>query len=632
MGKLLERAMVRTAKTAWPLLQGVNKFLGEGKAFQPKWAPAPLLKSYQKVKPPLGFPRETDSLCPKCVKEMREDILSGNKNYRELMNSSAGEIKARIIEEDNKVYMVKTCEKHGSFKDMMANDARFLQRMEELFPGSDLPSPPTVARDHGSSSVRYGRGSVLTIDLTNRCNMMCEPCFMDANQVGYVHELEWQEIKQILDDSVTKIKPKRQLSVQFSGGEPTMSPLFLDAVRYAREVGYFSVQAATNGIRFAEDPEFAKKTYEAGMRIAYLQFDGVGNENHVHRKIGNLFDVKLRAIQNLYDAGIEVVLVVTLVNTVNDHQVGEIIQFTTENSDKISFISFQPVSFTGRDEDISDEERLAKRYTLAHLAHDVQKQAVSDLEPLRDWFPLSAISVFSDFGDLLKGPESDWGTMSCGCHPNCGVGTAFFVDKQTKRRFSLGSFFDIGQFMEDVKTINDAARGAKLSKAQVVSTLIRNYNPKKAPEGFALKDLLQKFDKQSGGTLGGEYGEGHERKKDRWLLMFVAGMWFQDNFNYDFRRTERCIIPYGTQEGEISFCAYNTGKGWRQIVEHVYKTAKVGEWYKTHGRHQVYADGKALALPDFTHTLRVRGEDPTKLIRLPSADGRVHSAQTAKVA
>jgi len=42
---------------------------------------------------------------------------------------------------------------------------------------------------------------------------------------------------------------------------------------------------------------------------------------------------------------------------------------------------------------------------------------------------------------------------------------------------------------------------------------------------------------------------------DRWNFLFIAGMWFQDLFNYDFRRTERCIIPYATQEGEISFCA-----------------------------------------------------------------------------
>ncbi len=89
---------------------------------------------------------------------------------------------------------------------------------------------------HGSSTVKYGRGSVLTIDLTNRCNMMCDPCFMDANQVGFVHELTWEEIKTMLDNAIT-IKPRRQMSVQFSGGEPTLSPYFLDAVRYARKVG-----------------------------------------------------------------------------------------------------------------------------------------------------------------------------------------------------------------------------------------------------------------------------------------------------------------------------------------------------------------------------------------------------------
>jgi len=50
-------------------------------------------------------------------------------------------------------------------------------------------------------------------------------------------------------------------------------------------------------------------------------------------------------------------------------------------------------------------------------------------------------------------------------------------------------------------------------------------------------------------------------------------MWFQDVFNYDFRRTEQCIIPYATQVGEISFCAYNTGVGWRNIIEKMHMTA-----------------------------------------------------------
>ena len=158
------------------------------------------------------------------------------------------------------------------------------------------------------------------------------------------------------------------MTVQFSGGEPTISPIFLDSVRYAREVGYFSVQAATNGIRFAQEPGFAEQARDAGLRIAYLQFDGVSEEANAHRKVGNLFEVKLRAIEALHAAGIDVCLVVTIVNGVNNDQVGPIIKFALENCDKISFVSFQPVSFTGRDEDISDADRHARRYTLSHLA------------------------------------------------------------------------------------------------------------------------------------------------------------------------------------------------------------------------------------------------------------------------
>ncbi len=81
-------------------------------------------------------------------------------------------------------------------------------------------------------------------------------------------------------------------------------------------------------------------------------------------------------------------------------------------------------------------------------------------------------------------------------------------------------------------------------------------------------------------------------------MLFVAGMWFQDLWTYDFRRTEMCIIPYATQMGEISFCAYNTGVGWRHIVEKMHQNATVAEWYKEHGKHAVYANPrKAVPLP-----------------------------------
>jgi hypothetical protein len=87
-----------------------------------------------------------------------------------------------------------------------------------------------------------------------------------------------------------------------------------------------------------------------------------------------------------------------------------------------------------------------------------------------------------------------------------------------------------------------------------------------------------------------------KRRADRWNFLFIAGMWFQDLFNYDFRRTEQCIIPYATQEGEISFCAYNTGIGWRNIIEKMHMTATLTKWYEEHGRHEIFAGGKKVGL------------------------------------
>jgi sulfatase maturation enzyme AslB (radical SAM superfamily) len=124
------------------------------------------------------------------------------------------------------------------------------------------------------------------------------------------------------------------MSVQFSGGEPTMHPRFTTRWRYARKIGYNSVQAATNGIEFAKSKEFCKQAFEAGMRYAYLQFDGIGNDANSHRQVGNLFDVKLRAIENMHEAGIEIVLVTTIVNNVNNDQVGPIVKFAMENPRK----------------------------------------------------------------------------------------------------------------------------------------------------------------------------------------------------------------------------------------------------------------------------------------------------------
>ena len=607
--KYLEKGLSIAANGAWFLYDGYNSFR-QNPSFTPAWSDKPLLKSNQKVKPPLGWPRETDSLCPVCVREARQDILDGKKDYRILLSEKVGEIKARIIERDGEIVMVKECPRHGRFEDVMAIDTEFFRHLEESFPGSDIRAHhDEKLHNHGSSTIKYGRGSVLTIDLTNRCNMMCDPCFMDANQVGFVHELSWDDVRTLLDNAIS-IKPRRQMSVQFSGGEPTMSPYFLDAVRYARKVGYNSVQAATNGIEFAKSLDFARAAADAGLRYAYLQFDGIGNAANSHRMVGNLFDVKLRAIENLHEAGVDIVPVITIINGINNEQVGRVVQFALDNPKTISFLSFQPVSFTGRDEEITDERRKAQRYTLSHLAHDVKNQTGIG-EPARDWFPISFMGTFTDWADLVHGPEESWGQLNCGCHPNCGVGMAVMIDKETKEAVPFTRFVRGEQLARDIAKVNDAAGGRFRSVLGMALALMRNYDPFNAPTHFRLADLLKKFDKTFGAT-GKDYGKVSgertrddiaRRRSDRWNFLFVAGMWFQDLFNYDFRRTERCIIPYATQEGEISFCAYNTGIGWRNIIEKMHMTATLTKWYEERGRHEIFAGGKNVELDSKEHSL-----------------------------
>src|SRR5918998_936168 len=609
--KHFEKGLTVVARGVFNAIKSVNQHK-PNPSFTPKWSDKPMLKSWQKTKPTLGFPRTTDSLCPNCVIEAREEILSNKRDVSTLINEKVGEIKAQIVERDGQIWMIKDCPIHGHFEDMMAIDSKFLTHIEAMFPGRDIDAHnDEKLHNHGSSTVKYGRGAVLTVDLTNRCNMMCDPCFMDANQVGFVHELSMEEIKEILDNAIT-IKPRRQMSVQFSGGEPSISPHFIEAIKYSRKVGYNSVQAATNGIEFAKSKEFCREAAAAGLRYVYLQFDGIGNDANSHRQVGNLFDVKLRAINNLHEAGVEIVLVTTLVNGINNDQVGSIIRFALDNPRKIAFLSFQPVSFTGRDEEITEQRRLQQRYTLSHLAHDVKDQ-VGITEPTRDWFPLSLMGAFADFADLAHGPDAEWGQVSCGCHPNCGVGTAVMIDKETKEMNPVPEFLNIPGLVKDMQKITDAARGKWMSNIMMGLTLLKHYNPYKSPSNFTLYELFKKFDK-SFGLTGKDYGKVtgdrseqdiEKRRSDRWNFLFIAGMWFQDLFNYDFRRTEMCIIPYGTQEGEISFCAYNTGIGWRNIIEKMHMTATLTKWYEEHGRHEIFAGNKSVPLPTTEHSLKL---------------------------
>ena len=492
--------------------------------------------------------------------------------------------------------MRKACEKHGPFEDVLSNHPAFFKRMESLGFGKDFNcAGDEMVHNHGANSIRTGRGTYLIVDLTNRCNMFCSPCYMDANAAGYVHELDMQDVTAVFERAKS-FKPQREINVLFSGGEATLSPIFLDAIRHAKSVGFHRLHVATNGIRFAQEEDFAVRAKAAGLHGVYLQFDGVTEENNSHRGIGNYMETRRRALDNIAAAGMKTTLQVTVVNGLNNDGVGDIIRFVADHIEKIHGIIFQPVMFCGRDEDISADERYAKRYPVSQIAYDLQAQTSFGWEPMRDWFPVSAYGAFAHLCDILH-PNAELGSLFNDIHPDHGMFSPILVNAHTKEIVPVARFFDVEQFVRDIVEIADSGRKPSIIKSMILLSLVRNFDSDNAPPDFGIAQLRGLFADcvyRVAGS-GPNWSEQAYAYNGVWRLVMVSPMAFQDNSNYDLATISHSTTPMATQEGEINFCAYNGG-GWRKIVEHLHQAASVAEWNRTHGRHPIYAKGKEVSV------------------------------------
>jgi 7,8-dihydro-6-hydroxymethylpterin dimethyltransferase len=593
------------ANVGWKVLQPINSAFREGVLPAPKWAPGPLLKSGQRKPMELGVPRKTSSLCPDCNREAAEAVLRGENEIADFRDRP-GIIDSEILEEGGRILMRKVCDRHGPFEDLLSNHPDFFRRMERLAFGRDFEcAHDQDVHNHGPNSIRSGRGSHLIVDLTNRCNMMCSPCFMDANAASYVHELDMGHVKALFENAVS-FKPQREVNVLFSGGEPTLSPIFLEAVQHAKSMGFHRLHVATNGVRFAESRDFAFQARAAGLHAAYLQCDGVSEEKNKHRGLGNCMEVKRQALENIAATGMRTTLQVTVVNGLNNDGLGDIVRFAIENIDKIHGVLFQPVMFTGRDEGISTDDRYVKRYPLSQLAYDLQEQGSTTWRPMRDWFPVSDYGVFAHLCDVLN-PNAVVGSLFPDTHPHQGIFSLLLIDSVQKTAVPIPSFFNLEQFMRDIVEITDRGRGPAATKALVSLSVLRNFDKKKAPLGFGLvqlRGLLEDCFYRVAGSSD-DWSQKAYSYAARWRVMTVNGLWFQDAFNYDFSAISNSSIPVATQQGEISFCAYNGG-GWRKVVEHMNRTATLAEWHRSHPHHEIYAKGKRVELEQPVHNAATR--------------------------
>jgi len=504
-----------------------------------------------------ALPYATRSVCPVC----REVVA------------------AEVYEEGGQVWMRKTCAAHGECRDVLSSDAAFFRRLRREHrdapvpvanpggrAGLDCPQACGLCGRHVSSPV------MVNIDLTNRCNLNCPICFANANVVGRVYDLSLTQLDRMLEQ-IMALRPHPPSCVQFAGGEPTVHRDFLEAVRRTRAAGIGYIEVASNGLRFAQSLEFCQAASEAGLNQVYLQFDGVTDDVYVQCRGRPLLEMKLRAIENIARANMRTVLVPTVVRGLNDRQVGDIVRFALRHADAVSAISWQPVAITGR---IAEQRRLEMRYTIADLARDIEEQSgVARMHG--DWYPFSIVQPFI----RLMEAATKQRYPHYSCHPNCGCATYLVVDKQTGQAKALSQFLDVAEIMDRVDHLADrTARHpwtTRLSVMQAMRSLRQHFHADRAPAGWGFDEFLafvQSFFEISEQQADKAMYMARLRAQRHGTLLMTA-MHFQDAYNFELDRVQRCVILYAAPDGQMyPFCTWNSGPCHRQRIEAEFAVAR----------------------------------------------------------
>jgi uncharacterized radical SAM superfamily Fe-S cluster-containing enzyme len=451
-------------------------------------------------------------------------------------------IDAYIYEKDGKVYLGKECPSHGNFTEIYWSDFNeYLRAQKYSVVGSGVQNPQTRVQhghpyDCGICPNHKSTTSLAIIDVTNRCNLRCPICFANANVTGTLYEPTQIQIRSMLK-TLRGLKPNPPAALQFSGGEPTVRKDLPDLIQMAKEEGFDHVEVNSNGIRFAESQDYCKQLLDAGVSTVYLQFDGLRPEIYVKTRGVPLLETKLKAVDNCRKAGLDsIVLVPTIVKGVNDDQLGPIIDFASRNFDVIRCVNFQPVSITGR---ISYEKRQEMRITIPDCTRLIEEQT-HGMVKASDFYPVPVVvPVARAMGTLKKRHYSEFTV-----HEHCGMAT--FLLRDGERLSPITNFVDVDRFMDGLTKVYETAKSGagRRAKIQLISTIIKNL---KLGLVRQLADAV--FREGSYESLG---------KLMRNMLM-IGLMHFQDPYNIDLERLERCGIHYATPDGRvIPFCAMNT--------------------------------------------------------------------------
>ncbi|MEM3352816.1 MAG: radical SAM protein [Saccharolobus sp.] len=490
---------------------------------------------------------------------------------------------AVIFEKEGKLFIRKICPDHGEFEDLYYADSSLYYKFDyweyegkgPKVPYVDLKAP--CPYNCGLCPMHHQHSALVNLVITNRCNLSCWYCFFYAEKAGYVYEPTLEQIKFMVDQL------KRQditLVIQVTGGEPTLRDDIIEIVRMLRENGVKHIQLNTWGGTFAEmyleDPDkairYARALREAGVNTVYMSFDGTNRKTNPknHWEIPYTLEVFRRAGMT------SVVLVPTVIKTVNDNDLGNIVKFAAYNMDVVRSVNFQPVSLTGM---MKRNMRAKFRITIPEVIKNVEEQ--TDGEITKDsWYPIGTSVVFSRLVEALTGKEQ----FEMANHPSCGAGTYVYVEwKNYKPHFiPISKFIDLEGLLEYLKEKEEELREGsnKIWVASKVLYSIRKFIDKeKGPKDFDVYKMLYSI------IINHNYealGEWHYR------TLFLGTMHFMDLYNYDVQRVMRCDIHYVVPDGRvIPFCTYNVLNDlYRDKVLKEYQIP-LDKWTKEHGENSL---------------------------------------------
>jgi hypothetical protein len=491
---------------------------------------------------------KTSSVCPACFQE-----------------GKINKIDAKIIEEDGKVWITKNCTEHGSFKEIYCNDVNVYNKWirfkvtgrnntdvnTRLFDGQELYS------EHTSQSI------LTNLIITNRCNLRCEYCFMNAGASGFVYEPSLDEIKQLLLLARGK-NPNEIKAIQITGGEPTIREDFFVIIRMAKENGFTHIQIHTNGIKLAESIEYCQRLKNEQVNTIYLSFDGVT------KKTNPWITQSKKAINNLKKVNLKVVLVPVIRGDKNLKEVGKIIRFALENIDIIKGVNFQPISFCGRAKNITDAKRETQRVDNVNIFAEIEKEFDGHISR-DDFYPASIAYPVSQIIDSEK-----WRSQfELTAHPGCG-GVAYIFYEDGKP-LPITRFIDVEGLVAFIKKQSDIKGPLKKIRrgASFIKHTFDYVDKEKLPAGMNLKRIL------TGDAI---WGNDDSLAQVQRKILFIGSMWFQDSFNLDVDKLKRCVIHCTTPEGMVPFCTYY-GIGFGEKIEEKHSIS-LKEWEGRVGRSQ----------------------------------------------